>query len=236
MATRYAHFCPAARALEKIGDKWSLLIVRDLLEGAQRFTDLLASLNNITPKWLTLRLRELEAAGIVERDSQPGRREVWYRLTPAGRDLGPVLDALFFWGQRHAIRPPLPGEAVHVERMMKGLAKSLNSRGKRLSCPAVYSIQFPQGACLLSFNEGEWTSAPGEAPDAAIRIDTTAETMATFVTVPRDKRGEVFESMRVTGEPEQIREFRQIFGVLDVGENTNPKLEHEGERKNEQIV
>jgi len=223
MATRYPHFCPAARALEKIGDKWSLLIVRDLLEGAQRFTDLLASLNNITPKWLTLRLRELEAAGIVERDSQSGRREVWYRLTPAGRDLGPVLDALFFWGQRHAIRPPLPGEAVSPERMMKGLAKSLNARGKRLSCPAVYSIQFPQGTCLLSFDEGEWKSSTGEAPDAAIRIDTTPETMATFVTVPRDKRREILESMRVTGEPEQIREFRQIFGVLDGGEKTNPK-------------
>ncbi len=164
-----------------------------------------------------------KAAGIVERDSQPGRREVWYRLTPAGRDLGPVLDALFAWGQRHAIRPPLPGEAVSPERMMKGLAKSLNARGKRLSWPAVYSIQFPQGTCLLSFDEGEWKSSTGEAPDAAIRIDTTPETMATNVTVPRDKRREILESMRVTGEPEQIGNFGKFSVSWTVEKKTNPK-------------
>jgi DNA-binding HxlR family transcriptional regulator len=222
MATRYSHFCPAARALEKIGDKWSLLIVRDLLEGPQRFTDLLAYLNNITPKWLTLRLRELEAAGIVERDCQPGRREVWYRLTSAGRDLSPVVEALFSWGQRYAMRPPLPGEVVNIERMMKGLATSLNKRRKRLSHPSIFSIKFPQSAYLLSFTKDEWTSSPGEAPDAEIKINTTPETMATFITVPRDNREDIFESMRVAGVPERIKEFREIFGVPDIEEKTNP--------------
>jgi DNA-binding HxlR family transcriptional regulator len=221
MATRYSHFCPAARALEKIGDKWSLLIVRDLLEKPQRFTDLLAYLNNITPKWLTLRLRELEAAGIVERDCQPGRREVWYRLTSAGRDLSPVVEALFSWGQRYAMRPPLPGEVVNVERMMKGLTKSLNKRSKRLSHPAIYSIKFPQSAYLLSFAKDEWTSTPGEAPDAEIKINTTPETMATFITVPRNDRKEIFESLRVAGKPEQIKEFRKIFGVPDTEGKAN---------------
>lgn len=221
MSTRYSHFCPAARALEKIGDKWSLLIVRDLLEGPQRFTDLLAYLNNITPKWLTLRLRELEAAGIVERDCQPGRREVWYQLTSAGKDLSPVVEALFSWGQRYAMRPPLPGEIVNIERMMKGLTKSLNKRGKRLSHPAIYSIKFPQGTYLLSFTKDEWTSSPGEAPDAGIKINTTPETMATFITVPRDNREEIFETMRVAGVPEQINEFRKIFGVPNVDGKTN---------------
>ena len=81
----YNHFCPVARSLEVIGEKWSLLIVRDLLRGPQRFTDLLRGLNNITPKWLTLRLRELESAGIVERDQEPGRKEVRYRLTEKGQ-------------------------------------------------------------------------------------------------------------------------------------------------------
>jgi DNA-binding HxlR family transcriptional regulator len=222
MATRYSHFCPAARALEKIGDKWSLLIVRDLLEGPQRFTDLLAYLNNITPKWLTLRLRELEAAGIVEREQQSGRREVWYRLTSAGMDLSPVLEALFFWGQRYAMRPPLPGEAVNSERLMKGLAKSLNKRCKRLSNPAVFSIQFSQSTYLLSFKSDEWTSIPGETPEADIKIHTTPETMATLISVPRAERTKIFESMQVVGAPERIEEFRNIFGVPDVEGKTKP--------------
>jgi len=87
MAQSYRHFCPVARAVEKSGDKWSLLIIRDLLRAPQRFTDLLAYLNNITPQWLTQRLRDLEVAGIVERDKKPGRREIWYNLSPAGREL-----------------------------------------------------------------------------------------------------------------------------------------------------
>lgn len=227
MATRYSHFCPVARTLEKIGDKWSLLIVRDLLEGPQRFTDLLAYLNNITPKWLTLRLKELAAAGIVERDGQSGRREVWYRLTPAGGDLRPLIETLFSWGQRYAMRPPLPGEVVNSERLMRGLAKSLNKRGKRLSHPAVYSIKFPQCTYLLSFAGDEWTSAVavGEAPDADIKINTTPETIATFTTVPRAERGEVFESMRVMGVPARINEFRKIFGISSGGREKNSSIE-----------
>src|SRR5579859_3069636 len=61
-------------------------------------TDLMDRLGGITPKTLSQRLRELEDAGIVAAAREPGRREVWYRLTPAGADLGPVLDALSRWG------------------------------------------------------------------------------------------------------------------------------------------
>ena len=57
LSTRYRHFCPAARALEVVGEKWSLLIVRDLLAGPRRFSDLRRSLTAITAKWLSARLR-----------------------------------------------------------------------------------------------------------------------------------------------------------------------------------
>jgi DNA-binding HxlR family transcriptional regulator len=94
---RYQHFCPAARALETIGEKWSLLIVRDLLGGPRRFSDLRRSLGTITPKGLSARLRALEADGIVTREVA-GEREVWYRLTPKGQALESVFDALLVWG------------------------------------------------------------------------------------------------------------------------------------------
>jgi DNA-binding HxlR family transcriptional regulator len=119
----YNHFCPVARSLEVIGEKWSLLIVRDLLRGPQRFTDLLRGLNNITPKWLTLRLRELESAGIVERDQEPGRKEVRYRLTEKGAQLGPIA-ALNVWGvttpcahrSRAILRAFAPGDRVVLQQ------------------------------------------------------------------------------------------------------------------------
>src|SRR6266508_1532647 len=94
----YHNFCMMARDLEDVGERWSLLIVRDLLLGPRRFTDIEQSLGGITPTRLTDRLRSLESAGIVVREPAPSGREVWYRLTDVGRDLAPVLDELALWG------------------------------------------------------------------------------------------------------------------------------------------
>ena len=129
----YQHFCPAARALETIGEKWSLLIVRDLLAGPRRFSDLRRSLAAITPKWLSTRLRALESDGIVTREVA-GEREVGYRLTPKGRALEPVFDALLVWGMDHALGPPRRGEAIHPGRALDATVRYLaqgQARGAR---------------------------------------------------------------------------------------------------------
>src|SRR6201995_1517910 len=122
----YDHFCLVARALERVGDRWSLLVIRDLLTGAKRFTDLMDRLGGITPKTLSQRLRELDDAGIVTADRQPGRREVWYRLTPAGADLRPVLDALSRWGLQRPGRSPLPGEPLHAEHLLRSVIQAID--------------------------------------------------------------------------------------------------------------
>ena len=83
------HFCPVAQALERVGDRWSFLIVRDLMRGPQRFTDLQRYMAGITPKRLTVNLRTLESEGLIEREREPGRREVWYRLTEKGQGFVP---------------------------------------------------------------------------------------------------------------------------------------------------
>jgi len=213
MAQSYRHFCPVARTLERIGDKWSLLIIRDLLPGPQRFTDLLGYLNNITPKWLTKRLRELESAGIVERDSKPGRREVRYRLTPAGRDLSPIVDALSTWGFRYAMRPPIPGEVVHPDLLMRGLTSSLNKRGKPLTRPVKWSMQFPRIKYSLSFDNDSWSSNREDDPNADLKITTTPEIWATVFTAPRSDRSRLAKAIQIDGAPERIEEFLQIFGI-----------------------
>src|ERR1700751_3570353 len=122
----YDHFCLTARTLERVGDRWSLLVIRDRLTGPKRFTDLMDRLGGITPKTLSQRLRELEDVGIVTADREPGRREVWYRLTPAGADLGPVLDALNRWGLQHAWGRPLPGEPLHAEHRLRSATQAIN--------------------------------------------------------------------------------------------------------------
>jgi DNA-binding HxlR family transcriptional regulator len=223
LAHKFEHFCPVARALEKIGEKWSLLIIRDLLRGPQRFTDLLNYLNNITPAWLTQRLRDLETTGIIERDRQPGRREVWYRLTPSGRDLAPIVEALSAWGLRYAMRPPLPGEVVHPELLMSGLAASLNHRGRRLSQAARWAIRFPMITYTVSFDEDQWSHRKEEDPDADLIITTTPETWATLVTVPRKERSRLIQAIPIQGKPRRIAEFLQLFGIKSHEDSSHGK-------------
>lgn len=104
MTNGYDLDCPIARALDVIGERWSLLILRDLFKkGARRFADLQASLAGIAPNTLSARLKTLEAQGIVAGrmyERHPPRIE--YLLTDKGRELGPVLKALHNWGERHA--------------------------------------------------------------------------------------------------------------------------------------
>jgi DNA-binding HxlR family transcriptional regulator len=134
----YRHFCMMARALEIVGERWSLLVVRDLLLGPQRFTDLVRSLSDITPTRLTDRLRRLEAAGIVEREPPTAGREVWYRLTEAGLDLAPALGALTLWGIDHALEPPRAGESVHPTPVMLGTKVFLSGHAGQFRRPLVW--------------------------------------------------------------------------------------------------
>jgi DNA-binding HxlR family transcriptional regulator len=103
MAKPYDPGCPVARTLDVIGERWTILILRDFfLSGPRRFQDFLEGLEGISPNTLSDRLKTLEAAGIVERhfyDQHPPRAE--YRLTPKGKELGPVLLALRKWGDKH---------------------------------------------------------------------------------------------------------------------------------------
>lgn len=102
--------CGVARALDIVGERWTLLIVRDLLlDGQSRYQDLLRSLDGISPNTLSLRLKTLEQAGIVGRrmyQGNPPRAE--YVLTEKGRDLGGAIAALRRWGDRYTDPPEAP--------------------------------------------------------------------------------------------------------------------------------
>ncbi len=93
--------CPISCSLDILGDKWTLLVVRDLLDGKTRFSQFERSPEGIPTNILTDRLRRLESAGLVERVKPPDGARLVYRLTPMGRDLRPVLLDLAAWGNRH---------------------------------------------------------------------------------------------------------------------------------------
>jgi DNA-binding HxlR family transcriptional regulator len=105
MPKRYGQACPVAKALELIGDRWTLLVVRDLLHGTRRFHELQAGLHRIAPNILSDRLKLMERHGLLTRrlyQEHPPRAE--YTLTDRGKGLGVVVGALASWGSQHVYR------------------------------------------------------------------------------------------------------------------------------------
>ena len=201
-----------AQALERLGERWALLIVRDLLPGNLRFTDLLESCGGITPRQLSARLRQLEQDGIVEADRATGRREVRYRLTAAGQALRPTVEAFFLWGIRHLDRPPAPDEPIRPYHILNGTRLAIASAGREPSGPVRWAWRFPDESYTLRFDGGAWELNPGEDPDSEVVVETTLRDWADFVATPG---GSVRKrAIRLVGRPARLREFTALFPRL----------------------
>ena len=125
----YRQFCGVAKALDVVGERWTLLIVRNLLVGGQRYKDLLDTLPGITTNLLAARLRELSEAGLIaQRTLPPPAASAIYELTPAGRELEPVVLALGTFGARY-LTGKKRGEHTHPRWMMVALKRRF--RGSR---------------------------------------------------------------------------------------------------------
>ena len=204
----YDHFCLTARALERVGDRWSLLVIRDLLAGAKRFTDLMDRLGGITPKTLSQRLRELEDAGIITADREPGRREVWYRLTPAGADLGPVIDALGRWGLQHAWRPPRAGEPLHGEHLLRSVTRAIDlAAGDHESACWHFRLD---GADYLVASDGQGWSLSTATPSARADVTITATTQALTALIFAGSDADI----DITGKPRAVERFRRLISTM----------------------
>jgi DNA-binding HxlR family transcriptional regulator len=149
---RYGQACPVAKSLEVVGERWTLLIVRDLLGGARKFQDLQDSLPGIAPALLSERLKLMEEHGLVTRrfySEHPPRAE--YLLTDKGRELGVVVGALATWGSRHlhpqsalvhadcghevALRYFCPKCATRVRGTSVTLRRAARASGRRKAAP-----------------------------------------------------------------------------------------------------
>jgi DNA-binding HxlR family transcriptional regulator len=165
----YGDSCGIARALDLVGERWALLVVRELLLGPKRFTDLRAGLPSLSPDVLTQRLRELEEGGVVARrtlDPPAGSRV--YELTPRGRELEPVVIALGRWG---SVAPMPPG------RMRIGVDSTVLAL-KTLFDPAAaaagtYELRLDGQRFEARIANGELNLARSSAtePDAMIATD-----------------------------------------------------------------
>jgi len=122
---QYGQFCPIAKATEILGEKWTFLILRELVVGARRFSELQRGLGDISPALLTARLKSLEEQGIIARRKVPGQRTYEYWPTQACNEIAPVLVALGQWGLQYARTNMLDAD-LDVELLMLYLERSVD--------------------------------------------------------------------------------------------------------------
>ena len=208
-ARTYGEHCAVARALDVVGERWALLVVRELLLGPKRFTDLRAGLPNAKPSVLSQRLRELEAAGVVRRRTlaPPSGARV-YELTDDGKDLEPIVIALGYWGSRVPTRPG----AVHgSDSIVLALKSRFNPDGAR-GLDGSYELRLATDRYRIEISDGHLTARRGEldAPDAV--IETDADTLGAVLLDGRELDGALDSgAIRLEGDRKRAARFLALY-------------------------
>lgn len=150
MSKRYGQFCGLARALDVVGERWSLLIVRELLVRPARYSELSAALPGVATNLLADRLRNLTAAGVVERRLDPDTGGVVYALTPWGAGLREAVDALVRWSTP-LMRTGCGGDEFRTPWLAVGLRALLS--GRRSPSPVTVGIETAESTLVIVVDE-----------------------------------------------------------------------------------
>ncbi|MBT0993788.1 helix-turn-helix transcriptional regulator [Cellulomonas sp. DKR-3] len=162
MAARdYGQYCGITQALELVGERWALLIVRDLLVGPRRYGELAAGLPRIPSNILAARLKELQAAGVIRR--APRSRVVLYELTPYGRELEPVVLALGAWGFK-ALGDPRDEQVVTPDAMTMTLRTAFRPQVAASLPATAYAARFGPDELLIHVDGPALDVARGTGP------------------------------------------------------------------------
>jgi DNA-binding HxlR family transcriptional regulator len=169
MSKAYGQDCLIARVLDVVGDRWTLLIVRELMLGKQRFTDILEGCGKVSPNLLSDRLKKLEANGLVERHyfkELPPRVE--YRLTEKGDGLRGVLQALIDWGVEHMDGTEMQPDCLNLQAWLSYAASFYFHPAAARDVRATYVIRVNGESGYLTVAEGQCEAGPGEPPEADV--------------------------------------------------------------------
>jgi DNA-binding HxlR family transcriptional regulator len=196
--------CGIAHASDLLGQRWALLVVRELLLGPKRFTDLRAGIPDISPNVLGQRLRELEESGIVSRRklAPPAAAQV-YELTEWGRQLEPAILSLGRWASGS---PSFPGDAEMGPDSLVLALKSTFDPAKADGFEGRYELRLGETPFRIEVSEGRFEAAHGEAEDAdaTIRTDPDVMTGIVFRGKPLGKAVEAGQ-VRIDGSRRAVR-------------------------------
>jgi DNA-binding HxlR family transcriptional regulator len=199
VSKRYDQYCPVAHALGLVGERWSLLIVRELLQGPRRYTDLVASLPGIGTNILAARLKELESCGLVEKHRlDPPAASTVYELTPYGLELKSVMRSLALWGLR-SIGPPTDEDDFAPGWLYGALDTVFAS-----AAPAG-SFEFRIGKEVASIVDGVAQRGPLEEPDVVVEAEVEP-----FYWLFVERR---WKGVKVSGDKELVEELLDAAGA-----------------------
>jgi DNA-binding HxlR family transcriptional regulator len=213
MGRTYGQYCGIARALDVVGDRWALLLVRELLYlGPRRFRDLQAALPGLAPNLLTRRLRELERAGVLARGTLPDPARVpIYGLTRRGRDLEPVLRALLLWG-RPLLDDPRGHDPLRVALPIMALRAVFRPEDAG-DVEAIYEFRVDAQVFQAVVADGHMEMLVGSQhpPDVVATADT-----ATLADVAAGRSATLDAlsagTLRLEGDPDALASFVRLFG------------------------
>jgi DNA-binding HxlR family transcriptional regulator/putative sterol carrier protein len=216
VARTYGQFCGVARALDLVGERWSLLVIRELLDGPKRYTDLLAGLPGIATDMLAARLRDLEAAGVVTRDTlPPPAASKVYALTALGQTLRPALIELARWGLR------LLGDQGEAAFQAHWLALALQTMFRPARAGGLsLTVQFEIDGDPLHarIHAGVLQAGSGRAADAEVVITADPSTLVEIARDPAAAAGAVSAGrLRVDGDSTAVVHVLEVLGLVADG-------------------
>jgi DNA-binding HxlR family transcriptional regulator len=172
---RYDQYCPVCHALGLVGERWALLVVRELLKGPKRYTDLLDGMPGIGTNVLAARLRELEESGVVrKRKLPPPAASTVYELTEYGRELEEPLYALARWGAR-SMSPPASDEEFYPDWGLNAFAALFDPAAAR-GLTGTHVVRVDDDAYSVQLDDGKVHVETGASDEAELDFTTDRET------------------------------------------------------------
>lgn len=207
----YGDACGIARALDVVGERWALMVVRELLLGPKRFTDLRAGLPHVSPDVLAQRLRDLEQARVVEhRRLPPPYASQVYELTAQGRALEPVLIELGRWGGAYA-PPPCSEARMSLDAHILSL-RTLFDPVRAGGFAARVELRLGDDRFRVVIADGAIEAERGELPDPDAVVETDPRTLIDVLHGHRPLATALADgSMRLSGDKRTARRFTQLF-------------------------
>jgi DNA-binding HxlR family transcriptional regulator len=209
---RYDQYCPVCHALELVGERWALLIVRELLKGPKRYTDLLEGMPGVGTNILAARLRELEAGGIVrKRKLPPPAASTVYELTEYGQELEEPLYALARWGAR-TLGPPDRGDHLYPDWGLNAFAALLDPEAAR-GITETYVVRVGEETYTVQLDDSRVHVEAGASEDADLDFATDMETFYGLASGGLDPDAALSDGSveLLTGKRTALERFFSIF-------------------------